>query len=110
MSDRKTIFDLQSIIEKCFEDCKKMGYLLEYRGADGERLLVVNQTDLINHIRLTVIGELYELEIIRRIAPIFREHRALTTDFMLFGEAFQEFYDKEIQARQMKGLRIREGE
>lgn len=112
--DHKTIFDLKEIIERCFEEGKKAGYIQnftieEFGGKKTEAMRIVNQTDLVQYISMTIIGELYELELIRRIAPIFRENRALTKDFQEFGEDFQLFFDKAIQDLQLHSLRINEG-
>jgi hypothetical protein len=113
--DRKTVFDLPEIIVRCFAEAKKLGYISDYLGATEELVvqgrqipvpIIVNQNDLAHHISRTIIGELYELEIIRRIVPIFRENRALTHDFLLFGDAFELFYDKQIQEQKLSGLRI----
>jgi hypothetical protein len=110
--DRKTVYDLQSIIERCFEEGKKMGYIktrdiINAPEAENERLTIVaNQFDFVKHIALTIVGELYEFEIIRRISPIFRENKALTMDFLAFGSAFEFFYDKAIQDAQLHGFRI----
>jgi hypothetical protein len=116
--DRKTVFDLPEIIIRCFEEAKKLGYISNYLGTTEELIerkqlpvpIIVNQNDLAHHISRTIIGELYELEIIRRIVPIFRENRALTHDFLLFGDAFELFYDKQIQEQQLSGLRIEPAE
>lgn len=105
--DRKTVYDLQSIIERCFEEAKKLGYV---RTIDKESIppvdVIHNQEELVKHIALTVIGELYEFEIIRRIGPLFRENRALSHDFLIFGEAFDLFFDKAVQDAKLHGLRI----
>lgn len=115
--DRKTVYDLTSIIERCFEESKKMGYIRTVKRADPEPdeatniYYIEHKDDLVKHIALTIVGELYEFEIIRRIGPILRENRALTHDFLAFGEAFDLFYDKAVQDAQLHGLRIKqEGE
>lgn len=104
MEDRKTVFELESIIARCFEEAKKVGYIKNLQNTEYD--YVENQRELIHHISMTVIGELYEFEIIRRIAPIFRENRALSADFLMFGDAFQLFYDKVIQEAKSRGIRI----
>lgn len=115
-TDRKTVFDLEPIIRRCFEEAKKMGYINDKKltaSAEGIEVKegisfpqIVNQDELVHHIALTVVGELYEFEIIRRIAPIFRENRALSADFQMFGDAFQLFYDKTIADSKLRGIRI----
>jgi hypothetical protein len=115
VEDRKTIFNLDEIIARCIKEAKTMGYIDDKATCIvGEGIeekapvppLLVNEHDFIKHLSRTIIGELYEFEIIRRITPIFRENRALTHDFLLFGEAFELFYDKQIQDLQLHGMRF----
>ena len=111
-TDRKTIFDLEPIIKRCLEESKKMGYIKDQVVIDPGLFAqatiqyLANQDELVHHIALTIIGELYEFEIIRRISPLFRENRALSADFLAFGDAFQLFYDKVIADAKLRGLRI----
>jgi hypothetical protein len=84
-----TIYNLQELIDRCFEEARKAGYLkieiLEHAGTGPQ--IVVDQYKLTHHIALTIIGELYELEIIRKIGPMFRMFRQIETDFQNLDHA-----------------------
>jgi len=47
---------------------------------------------LYKHIALTIVGELHELEVIRKIGPMFRMIESLKEDFRIFDERGQEDY------------------
>lgn len=106
-----TIYELQALVHRCFEEAEKAGFIKAYQTAAppgvevsehavGYTLkAITNKDELVKHISRTIVGELYELELIRRIAPIFREVKRLTSDF--------EFLDVKEQERiNISGLRI----
>ncbi len=104
---RKTVFDLQELIQRCFNEAKEAGLIKKAAREfyDDAQLpigqtLIINERDLVKHIALTIVGELHEFEVIRRIAPLFREVNRLQSDFRYFEE-------REAADQQMRSLRIR---
>jgi len=84
---RKTVYDLENIIERCFEECVKSEYIQKQITAERDEIaVIVNRDEVVKHISKTIIGELHELEVIRRISPIFREFRRLEKDFQHFDD------------------------
>lgn len=84
---RKTIYDLEKIVERCFEEAIKAEYIAKSTGNSAEFKLSVtdyiikNRQDLIRHISHTIVGELYELEIIRKLQPFARALPQILEDF-----------------------------
>lgn len=96
LTDDKTMcLDLDKLIARCFDECEQVGYLLK----SGTKRVIVNQEELVKHIQKTIIGELFELEICRRLAPIFREAERLSRDFS-YLEA------RDAQEKMMLSMRI----
>lgn len=71
--EKATIYQLRKVITKAFEEAEQAGLT---QGAG-----IVKKPELIEHITRTVIGELYELEVLRKIGPIFRMFKELVEDF-----------------------------
>ena len=95
-----TAYELQSLVERCFDEVERAGFIKKVPpGAEFQHMVVVNRQEVINHIANTIIGELYELEMIRRMAPMFREVSRLAHDFELLDEREQKRID-------LSGLRI----
>lgn len=92
-----TSYELQSLIERCFAECKEANFIAA--NLETKQTILLNEGEVINHIANTIIGELHELEMIRRIAPMFREVRRLEGDFNMLD-------DKEQQRINLAGLRI----
>lgn len=74
----KTVYQLNEIVEKALKECREAKLIRP----DFEGGIVISQ-EAAEHISKSVIGELHELEIIRRLAPIFREIPRLVKDFQL---------------------------
>lgn len=100
--DRPTFHELELVIERCFEEAEKVKYI-EKRIIAGrpneepeekEVLAIVNSMELIKHISKTIIGELYEFEISRKLGPFFRMLRSLESDCKYIeGKHAQEYSD-----------------
>lgn len=98
MEKPKTVYQLEQIVKKALEECVQAGSIRKEVVEDNH----FNMDAVANHISQTVIGELHELEIIRRLAPIFREIPRLVRDF--------EHVDTEQTADSRRGsLKIQEG-
>ena len=81
---QSTIYDMEKIIKRCFEEAREAGYLKPILSSDdslAERDVIVNEIELAKHISMTLIGELVEFELIRRISPIFRAVEGIRTQF-----------------------------
>ena len=104
-----TVYELQSLIERCLEEVERAGYIKSSSVLETdvngpgltERKILVNQEEIVKHIANTIYGELYELEMIRRMAPIFREFYRLAEDFKMIDERDQKRVN-------LAGLRIGE--
>ena len=103
---RTTIYDLQKIIERCFLECEEAKYIRRRTVMSSDpntensvEFVLVSRTEVEKHISMTVIGELMELEMIRKLSPIFRGVARL-------AEEFQYLDDRGRVAQQMAGLRI----
>lgn len=93
---KQTVFDLENLIIRCLDEAEKVGYIKKYETAAapgvevsehavGYQLkAIVNEIELCKHIAKTIIGELYEFEVIRQISPMFRQLRKLEGDFAYF--------------------------
>jgi hypothetical protein len=109
-----TIYNLRELIERCFEEARQAGFIRVTEGSPvsrlPENLAVVDTTEalkqpdggaltsisaqviaeerkLAEHIALTIVGELQELELIRKIAPMFRMFRQLEQNFLELDSA-----------------------
>lgn len=75
----KTVYQLEQIVKRALEECVQAGTIRKEVVEDNH----FNIDAAASHISQTIIGELHELEIIRRLAPIFREIPRLVKDFQL---------------------------
>lgn len=76
------IFDLERIITRCFQEGRKAGWVSQVETVrEGDVQAIADEHKLVQHISKTVIGELHELELINRLAPIFRSIRQLAHEF-----------------------------
>jgi hypothetical protein len=91
VSQLKTQFEMKEIIERCFEELERSGAIKPHTfrkdGSTQENPLKTVKTfesasDLADHISKTLIGELLELDIIRRQAAVYREIGRLERDFV----------------------------
>ena len=82
-----TIYNLRELIQRCFDEGKKAGFLLEYNAADGPRVILQDEFKLTQHIALTIVGEMKELEIVRKVGPMFRMFRELEGNFKELDDA-----------------------
>src|SRR3990172_5545019 len=89
---KKYIYNLEGIITRCFEEGKRAGWIKEKTTAltMTTEWVIVNEYELVKHISKTTIGELYELEVIRKLAPIFRMFRELNNDFLEIDQSTNE--------------------
>lgn len=103
-----TTYELQDLIRRCLDELEQ-AQAIEKRPIPEkgqglipimkESLVIQDREQIIQHIANTIIGELYELEMIRKMAPIFREVRRLTDDFNMLD-------DRETKRVNLAGLRI----
>lgn len=98
-SQQKTIYDMKDIIKRCFEECEKAGHISKLEEmknvktgeSEGTFFLVKNAEEVASHISKTLIGELLEFEILRRLGPAFRSMRNVENDLdFLFRKQLQE--------------------
>lgn len=103
-SNQKTIYEMKDIIKRCFEECEKAGHIKKAKRAQGshgenrtvdvkfeEETILVNPEEVASHISKTLIGELMEFEILRRMGPAFRSMRSVENDLeFLFRKQQQE--------------------
>lgn len=81
-SERKTVLDLEEIVGRALSECVEAKMI----SAEGESLLYVETEKVAKHIALTVIGELHELEVLRKIGPVIRAVNGILKDFEFFDE------------------------
>ena len=74
MDQLKTVFEMKDIIERCLVECQEAGYITK----DGR--IMVNTDAICDHISKTLIGELMEFEVLRKLAPMFRQLRSIEKD------------------------------
>lgn len=108
-----TTYELQDVIRRCLDELEEAEAIKKLsKGetdianfeisslASMESILVIaDREQIIQHISNTIIGELYELEMIRKMAPIFREVGRLVDDFGMLDE-------REQKRINLAGLRI----
>lgn len=83
----RTQFDMGGIIERCYKEAIETGIAEE--GKEGV-LLILDRSAFALHLQKTLIGELLEFEIIRRLSPIFREIPRLDSDLNLIHRKLEE--------------------
>lgn len=92
MEDLKTIYELKELIERCFDECKKAGHIQEVVDRDGDiAVAIINSDAIADHISKTIIGELMEFEILRKLSPMFRTFRSIEDQMKILDDkaAFQ---------------------
>lgn len=103
MEDLKTIYELKELIERCFDECENAGHIKEIKveervEEEGEkpvvlnpRKVIINSDAIADHISKTIIGELMEFEILRKLSPMFRTFRSIEDQMKILDDkaAFQ---------------------
>lgn len=87
---KKTQFEMEEIATRCLEEAVQAGYIIVYNmdvkiagkslGEPFKKKVIINEAELVKHICKTIIGELLEFDLIRRIAPIYREEKRIEKD------------------------------
>lgn len=82
---RKTVQDLEQLITRCFKELEESKDIKKEKIYDDPkvtdtRTVIVNEENVARHISMTIIGELQELEVVRKLAPWFRQMRSLERD------------------------------
>lgn len=104
MDPLKTQFEMKEIIERCFEECERAGqikrlskqeqYIAEFetnRYDDiFEHPIIVNLDGVCDHISKTLIGELLEFEILRKLGPVIRQQRSIERDIEILEKKHME--------------------
>lgn len=102
-----TTYELQDLVRRCLDELEQasaietQSFLETTENGQGtvERKVIADREQIIQHISNTIIGELYELEMIRKIAPMVREVGRLIDDFGMLDE-------RETKRINLAGLRI----
>lgn len=105
----KTVYELREIIQRCLKECEDAKYIQEVgymsESSDGEikhsgpMKIIINSDQIADHISKTIIGELLEFEVLRKLSPMFRQLRSI--------EKNMEFLDdKHAKDSAMQSLRI----
>jgi len=91
---KKTQFDLEEMVRSATEEFFKSLIQTDHPQMNRrlEDLFHGLPPGLYKHIALTIVGELHELEVIRKIGPMFRMIESLKEDFRIFDERGQEDY------------------
>lgn len=108
MEDLKTIYEMKELVERCFKECEEAGHIQVKNRAstdisDVEKMhktlevyfvkerVIVNVSEIADHISKTIIGELLEFEILRKLSPLFRSLRSIENQmkFLDDKQAFQ---------------------
>jgi hypothetical protein len=77
----KTIYELKDIIKRCLNECEQAGYI-----ATVNKKIIVDEDMVAEHISKTIIGELLELEILRKLSPIFRTLDSIKVNMKFLDE------------------------
>jgi len=85
----KTQMDMNVIIERCFEELVKAG-VAKVSDVPKGSIIILDKPAAALHIQKTLIGELLEFEMIRRISPIFREFPRLESDLLYIKAKMEE--------------------
>lgn len=78
-----TVFQLEKLIERCFDEAQKAGYIKIYLNAPIEVdniPVIIDKPKLIKHISMTIIGELFEFEVVRKLGPFLKMLKELSKD------------------------------
>lgn len=87
MDQFKTQFEMKEVIQRCLKECKEAGYIASFKTINaGEVETIVSQDAIADHISKTLIGELLEFEIIRKLSPVIRQQRSIERDLFLLDE------------------------
>lgn len=81
-SERKTVLDLEEIVGRALSECVEAKMI----SAEDEGALYLETPKVAKHIAMTIIGELHELEVLRKIGPVIRAVSSLIKDFEFFDE------------------------
>jgi len=94
---KTTVFELEDLVKRCFAELRRTDSLgtakIRRKGMTDSDYIeqtadtILNEDEVCKHIAKTVIGELYELEICRKIGPMFRMMDQLTRDFAYLDAA-----------------------
>lgn len=88
--EKPTVLDLDKIVERCLREALEARRFLkpnltaDLGGEVGLHKALLENVDfqvVSEHVAKSIIGELYELEIIRKLAPMFRMVPQLQNDF-----------------------------
>lgn len=95
---KQTVLDLSRMIERCLKELLKARRLLNQGSYKLDEdmmqrlyLMVEERLDyetVCQHISKTIIGELYELEMVNKLAPMFRMIPQLQADFKLLDDRY----------------------
>lgn len=79
---RYTQYELRDLVRRCFEECKKnKAITLVSPGLLGKEVeALTDKNAVIEHIAKTIIGELFELEILRKLGPTIRQQKSIEAD------------------------------
>jgi len=84
---KQTIYQLEKLIERCLNESERAGDLaVANPTAKVKHRILINEDNVIRHISMTIIGELHELEIIRKMGPMFRQFRSVERDFFFLED------------------------
>ena len=92
--ERKTVLDLEEIVKRTLNECVEAKMI----SAEGDGLLYVQTEKVAKHIALSIIGELHELEVLRKIGPVIRAINSIIRDFEFFDEV-ERNYQKVMAAK-----------
>ena len=110
-SNVKTAFDIKDLIKRCFDELEQSKNItkmqLKLTAVGGiqteetniEHRVLLNEDIVADHIAKTLIGELLEFEILRRLGPAYRSINSVENDLNFL-------FRKEQQEKGLSGLRI----
>jgi len=92
-----TVWNLRELVERCLDEARKSGFIIVSQGTPVSEIprdvkvegkmqefiqaqVIADERKLAEHIALTIIGELRELEVLRKVAPMFRAFRQIEND------------------------------
>ena len=93
-SERKTVLDLEEIVKRTLNECVEAKMI----SAEDEGALYMETAKIAKHISLSIIGELHELEVLRKIGPVIRAINSIIRDFDFFDEV-ERNYQKAMAAK-----------
>lgn len=87
-----TMYDIHRLVERALDECVEAGHIIKVPYSRGEVgvedsiFAFASRADAIKHIAFTIQGELFELELCRRLSPIFRGVARLAKDFQYLDD------------------------